>query len=62
MAHVESIRKRGDYYTVTGYVDGRKVSCEIPAPTVEERSSKDARALAERSLKTTARVEKDASG
>lgn len=51
--HVVEVKKRGEWYTVTGNVDGRKTSVEIPANQVDTRSRKDAEALFRRGLKVT---------
>lgn len=45
------VSKRGDWYTVKGRAsDGREVSVDIPAPTVEGHSRRDAEKLFERSI------------
>ena len=53
--------KRGEHYTIEG-VDrrtGQKASVEIPAPTLEGRSRKDAEALMRRSIYGTIRAERE---
>lgn len=51
--HVEEVRKRGEWYTVKGSVDGRQTSVDIPANQVEGKGQKDARKLFERGLRVT---------
>lgn len=46
--------KRGEWYTVEGVAGGKKTSVDIPAPTVESRSRRDAEALMRRSILGTA--------
>lgn len=45
------VQKKGEWYTVKGRAsNGREVSVDIPAPTVEGRTRKDAEALFARSI------------
>ena len=49
--------KRGDHYTVEGVAEGRKVSVEIPAPSIEVNKSKEVEAYMRRGLLGTKRME-----
>ena len=55
LTHVD---KKGEWYKVEGYVDGRKVGVEIPAPTIESKTRREAESLMRRSLYGTAQSEK----
>ena len=54
------VSKRGDWYTVEGYVKGRKTSVDIPAPSVESKTRREAEALMRRSVYGVAQSEKEA--
>ena len=54
---ITRVAKRGDHYHVEGVAEGRKVSVEIPAPSVEVNRSKDVEAYMRRGLLGTKRME-----
>lgn len=49
-SEISEIRKRGEWYTVKGHVDGRPSSFEVPAGNFEKMSSREARDYAKRGL------------
>ena len=49
-AEVTRVSKRGDWYTVEGYASGKKVSIDVPAPSIDGASRREAEALMRRSL------------
>lgn len=62
--HVDLTRveKRGDWYTVEGYVKGRKSSVDIPAPSIESKTRREAESLMRRSVYGASRSDRDAAG
>ena len=52
------VDKRGEWYTIKGMIKGRETSVEIPAPTIESRTRREAESLMRRSLYGTAQSEK----
>ena len=52
------VNKRGEWYTVRGVIKGLETSVEIPAPTIESKTRREAEALMRRSLYGTAQSEK----
>lgn len=49
---VGEVRKLGDFYQVKGVVEGRPVSVDIPARTLESMKSGEGHKLMERGLRT----------
>lgn len=54
--------KRGEWHTVEGIVDGKKVTAHIPAPSIDGKPRKDAEALIRRSLYGTSRMPTEPQG
>ena len=53
------VSKKGSWYTVEGYVGGRKTSVEIAAPDIESRSRREAESLMRRSVYGVNRSDKE---
>lgn len=45
-----NVTKSGEWYVIEGYVDGRRVSVDVPADRVEGRSRHEAHAVFRRAL------------
>jgi hypothetical protein len=55
---ITKVDKRGEYHTVEGVAEGRKITVHIPAPSLEQfRSVKAGEAYLRRSLLGTKRME-----
>jgi len=55
---VQNVSKRGDWYTVKGYVNGRPVSADIHAKDVDGKSRQEAERNLRRSVELVAEYEK----
>lgn len=58
MEEVQEIRKTGEWYTIRGVVDGRKVEYGIPAQNIEGKPEKQVREALRRDLRTVAEAER----
>lgn len=56
---ITRIEKRGEWYKVEGVVGDKKVSIDIPAPTVERLPDKQARDLMRRSIYGQSQADKE---
>jgi len=56
---ITKVDKRGDWYTVEGVADGKRVSASIPAPTLESRAKGRDAALIRRTLLGTSMMDTD---
>ena len=55
---ISEVKKSGEWYKVTGHVDGRKVSYEISAKDVDGKSRKEGLTRFAQSLRTADQAER----
>lgn len=60
--HVKEIKRDGDYYKITGRVDGRDTSIHVPANSVDGMSRDKAQEAGARWLRRGADYERNAGG
>lgn len=55
---ITKVDKRGDYHTVEGIAEGKKVSVHVPAPSLDQfKTTREGEAYLRRSLLGTKRME-----